>query len=71
MNSRLLSSRGRVLRGGMGTHGMTGGDGMGPRLREDNGRGAGLEVEGFRALGKPFRGNPCPSPVAESGVTHY
>ena len=33
MNSRLLSSRGQVLRGMMG---------MGPRLREDNGRGRGM-----------------------------
>ena len=41
MDSRLPSSRGQVLRGMMGAHGMTGGEGMGPRLREDNGRGRG------------------------------
>ena len=28
-------------------------------------------MEGFGSLGKPFRGNPCPSPIAEAGETHY
>ena len=53
MNSRLLSSRGQVLRGMMGT-------GMGPRLREDNGRGRGVRGGGVPSPGKTLSWQPLP-----------
>ena len=51
MGSRLPSSRGQVLRGMMGT-------GMGPRLREDNGRGRGVRGGGVPSPGKTLSWQP-------------